>query len=97
MQHDFIMRSKMSEIKKQNGYNKKQNRQKISAKKKSKMGKRKSKFGQGLAPIHANYTSYTTSSPLPSPPTHDSLSLHHLRIQGCHLYSISKPFISFSL
>jgi len=48
MQHDFIMRSKMSEIKKQNGYNKKQNRQKISAKKKSKMGKRKSKFGQGL-------------------------------------------------
>ena len=30
----------------------------------------------------------TTSSP--PPPTHDSLSLHDLHIQGCHLHSICK-------
>ena len=33
-------------------------------------------------PYPANFTSQTTSSPLPSPPTHNSLLLHHFRIQG---------------
>jgi len=31
-------------------------------------------------------TSHTTSSPLPSPPTYDSLSLHHLQTQGSHFH-----------
>jgi len=30
--------------------------------------------------IHANFISHTTSSPFPSPPTHDSLSLHNLTV-----------------
>ena len=38
--------------------------------------------------IHANFTSHTTSSSLPCPPTQDSLSLHHLPILGGHLHSI---------
>jgi len=36
-------------------------------------------------PFIAQFTSHTTSSPLPSPLTHNSLSLHHLYIQGGHL------------
>ena len=38
--------------------------------------------------IHANFTSHIGSSPLPFPPTHDSLSLHHSCIQGGQLHSI---------
>jgi len=38
-----------------------------------------------------------TSSPFPSPPTHDPLSLHHLHIQGSHLHSICYLFLSLLL
>ena len=38
--------------------------------------------------IHTNFTSHTTTSPFPSPPTHNSPSLLHLYIQGGHLHSI---------
>ena len=48
MQHDFIMRSKMSVIKSKMGTIKSKIGRKFEQKKKSKMGKRKSKFGQGL-------------------------------------------------
>ena len=49
--------------------------------------------------IHANFSSHTASSPLPSPPTvaHDSLSLHHLCIQGGHLYHFFHLFLSLFL
>jgi len=50
------------------------------------------------AVIHANFTGHTTtSSPLPSPPTHDSLSLHHRHIQGSHLHSICHLFLGLLL
>ena len=39
--------------------------------------------------------SHTTSSLHPSPPTNDSLSLHHLGIQGGHLHSIFQLFNLF--
>jgi len=46
------------------------------------------------ARIHVNFTSHTMhrSSPLPNPPTDDSLSLHHLRIQGGYLLTSSSVF-----
>ena len=48
MQHDFIMRSKMSVIKNKMGTIKSKIGRKFEQKKKSRMGKRKSKFSQGL-------------------------------------------------
>jgi len=55
-----------------------------------------SRFTDAL--IHANFTGHTTtSSPLPSPPTHDSLSLHHRHIQGGHLHSICHLFLGLLL
>ena len=47
--------------------------------------------------IHENFTSHTTHFPLPSPPTHDSLSLHRLHILGGHLCSVHHLFFGLFL
>ena len=41
-----------------------------------------------VRPVFMNFTSHTTSSPLPSPSTHNSLTSLYLRIQGGHLHTI---------
>ena len=46
------------------------------------------------ARIHANFTSHTTSSPLRSPPTHNSHSLCHLCIKGSHFTQYFPTFSS---
>ena len=42
------------------------------------------------------HVQFTTSYPLPSPPTYDSLSLYHLSIQGGSIWQLSHLFLSLS-
>jgi len=41
-----------------------------------------------VQPVYMNFTSHTTSFPLPSPSTHNSLTSLYLCIQGGHLHTI---------